>query len=631
MSAFFLSINRDGVEFAPHQAQSMMTQLDRFGKDTRQLLVQDHYALGYQSLWTVPQELGEQQPLYDHNNGDYLMFNGRIDNRESLFKLLQLKDHDMSDAQLMIAFYQRYKKNLQQNLKAVIGPFVFVVFNPQQQKVVAARDAMGGRYLCFKLSDEHIHIATYEMAIVAHESVDYRINKQKAASALSIEIDAQPCSAIVGIEPLLPGHCLSLHHGNFYNDIYYLPDPKTRLILNSDAEYANEMRRLLDQAVARRLRSVGQVGCMLSGGLDSVPISISAAKALQENGHNLTAFSWVFDKYPEADERKYSSDICKQFDIEQDCINCDDVWPQFDKDMHINPIVPFGIPYSEFQQTALSAAQRRDITTVLTGIYGDHLYQYSNSIFFELLRQSRVRDFVQEFKRLWKNTQSRKQLLKSYVFVHIPGVKSLQKWRLKLRKISSNLLLDELLSKNGSEPHWLEEHSAKALRPNQYRSLLDAAVGEDSANGKYMEGKYNLERRYPFRDRELCEFMLAIPSDQLYFKLSIRPIVKRAYQNELTHNILNRNTKTSFASAINAGILADKKSRQWFEKEPQAWREYVKECYFEGVQADDSMRNIVSWRCGFYNYWKSMCYSLLEENLGKPQQALDTNEEIDAK
>lgn len=77
--------------------------------------------------------------------------------------------------------------------------------------------------------------------------------------------------------------------------------------------------------------------------------------------------------------------------------------------------------------------------------------------------------------------------------------------------------------------------------------------------------------------------------------------------------------------------MADKKSRQWFEKEPQAWREYVKECYFEGVQADDSMRNIVSWRCSFYNYWKSMCYSLLEENLGKPQQALDTNEEIDAK
>ncbi len=628
MSAFFLSVNRDGSAFAPSQAQSMMKQLDRFGRDSKQLLVHDNYALGYQSLWTVPSEQGEQQPLRNQRTGDYMMFSGRIDNRDTLINLLQLNDPQLSDAQLLMSFYQRYKTRLHSKLKIIVGPFVFVIFNPQKNQVIAARDAMGGRYLCYRITEQHIHIASYEMAIVAHDSVDYAINKRKAAKALSVDTNLQPCSAIVGIEPILPGHCLSLLAGQHSNGVFYLPDPKKRIHLRNDEQYALEFRRLLDQAVARRLPSVGGVGSMLSGGLDSVPMSISACERLQKTQESLTAFSWVFDKFPESDEREYSSDVCKRFGIDQVCINCDEVWPQFNEGMHINPIVPFGIPYSEFQQSIMRAAMQRNVSTLLTGIYGDHLYQHTNTVFLELLSRGRLRQFTQEFKRFWNEAPSKTEFLKFYFVAHLPGVRRLQKWRQNRRKKTSDLLVDELLdemsdeadSHSNPESHYLASYSKEALRPEQYQSILDAAIGEDAASGKYMEAKFNLERRYPFRDRELCEFMLAIPSDQLYFNLSLRPILKRAYQSDLGDMLLNRNTKTSFLPVINAGITADHRCEKWFEQKPQAWRAYVKESYFKAESAPKSMLNIVRWRCGFYNYWKSTCYSVIAKQLGKAQK-----------
>jgi len=179
---------------------------------------------------------------------------------------------------------------------------------------------------------------------------------------------------------------------------------------------------------------------------------------------------------------------------------------------------------------------------------------------------------------------------------------------------------DEADNHSNPESHYLASYSKEALRPAQYQSILDAAIGEDAASGKYMEAKFNLERRYPFRDRELCEFMLAIPSDQLYFNLSLRPILKRAYQSDLGDMLLNRNTKTSFLPVINAGITADHRCEKWFEQKPQAWRAYVKESYFKAESAPKSMLNIVRWRCGFYNYWKSTCYSVIAKQLGKAQK-----------
>lgn len=70
-----------------------------------------------------------------------------------------------------------------------------------------------------------------------------------------------------------------------------LPIPP-RLPFDSDpGELAAELRRLLDQAVRRRLPAHGPGTAEMSGGLDSTPIAVLAARALRAEGRRLYGYS----------------------------------------------------------------------------------------------------------------------------------------------------------------------------------------------------------------------------------------------------------------------------------------------------------------------------------------------------
>jgi len=618
MSAFFLAINRRNAEFDADIASAMMSSIDHFGCDHRHLVVQANIALGYQSQWTVPEEQGEQQPLYDQASDTWFMFYGRIDNRAELLSLLS-KPVSVSDAALLHAYLLTFGAS---RLGEVIGPFVFVLFDQRKQRVVAARDAMGGRHLVYKANNDTILIATYELALVAHPSVDYRFNDEKMGRIVAGMMEDQLSSNIHGLTPLTPGEFIELSADGtdsilLESKIFYRHDPAKRIVLDGDKSYADEFKRLLRQAVKRRMRSIGPLGSMMSGGFDSVPISILMAQELNIREEKLTALSWVHERYPEADEREYSADICARFNIDQVCIDCDDVWPQFDDDTHLDPIMPFNIPYTEYHQQAFRHAKRRGIKTVMTGIHGDLLYSHAESIFAELLSAGRWRDLYGELKGYWQFAPSKWQVVKHFILKQIPGVRAVIEQRRLARKPTSECLTDAINDLMVHRPNALWSESLHALRPLQYQVVCGGFAGDDIAMGRYMEAKYQVERRYPFRDRDLCEFMLSVPSDQLYFHFTPRPIVRRAFADELGPKLLARKTKTSFSSVVSDHIAKDSTCREWFSDNDAHWRQFVKQSYFDALNLQESGADIVMWRCGYYDYWKSVCYNRVSQELGK--------------
>ncbi len=620
MSAFFIAINRQRAAFDQAVAERMMRGIQHFGQDANSLIVQSHFAIAYQSQWTVPEEQGERQPLATED-GRWFVFHGRIDNREAILSRLGgAVSGDISDAALLLKYLQSFGEA---ELEEVIGPYVFVLFDPHKDSLIAARDGMGGRYLAYYIDDNVVLIATYELAIVTHGAVPYELNDEKAARILMNEMEARPSSTIAKVHPLNPGELLRLSDGGCEFHRFYRPDPTKRVRLADDQAYALEFKRLLTQAVRRRLRSVGAVGTMLSGGLDSVPMTIAAAQ-LQEA--NLHAFSWIFENYPELDERSYSSPICDKFNIEQVMINCDDVWPKFDNDTHVNPVFPFGIPYSEFQQETFRRAQQAGVKTLLTGIHGDLLYEYGQGIFYELVKARRWKDFAAEFKRFWRSSLPKTRWLKHYFIKPLPVVKKLNCLRNRSKPYPTDCLQDSIAALLVKQSHWLKKESRTALRPEQWQVVMDGFAGEDMAHGRYMEAKYGIERRYPYRDRDLCEFMLAIPSDQLYFNLTKRPIIKRAFAAELSPELLARNDKTDFSAIIEAGIEKDNKNLKWFASSSPNWSHFVKECYFEHNSTEKQQVNVIQWRCGYYEYWKSVCYNPVHCELGQINEKTQDDE-----
>lgn len=613
MSAFFLAINRNRTAFDQKLAARMMHQLDRFGDDSKKLIVKGHFALGYQSHWSVPEEVDEHQPIA-RTDGTWFVFHGRVDNRRALFDSLGIKrSKKMSDAELVCRHYSVFGEA---GIEKIIGPFVFIHFDAANDTVFAARDAMGARYLVYRVTAQHILIATYEMALVAHGSFAYLINQEKAARYLLNEMENVPSSLVNGLEPLNPGMSLTLGPNVRKLTRYYRYSPRARIMLDSDREYAAEFRRLLDQAVRRRLRSIGDVGTMLSGGLDSVPMTISAIDHTRTTQQTLLAFSWVFDDYPDLDERTYSSPICQANNIEQVMVNCDRLWPKFDASTDLNPVIPFGIPFSEFQEETLRIAKARGVTTMLTGIHGDLLYEYTQGVFYELARQRKPAKALAEFLRLWNISNSKFQFIKLYLLRPLRVVQRVSAWRRRNKRFTSDVLRDEVAAKFQQQEHWLHAPSQAAIRPQQWQVIFDGFAGDDAVHGRYLDAKHGVERRYPFRDRDLAEFMLAIPSEQLYFNLIKRPIVKNAFENEFTPALFNRNDKTNFSQVIYAGIDADTENLKWFESGRADWQQYVKHCYFDAKPDEIDANTVVRWRCGYYAYWKSTCYNPVGQDLG---------------
>jgi asparagine synthase (glutamine-hydrolysing) len=615
MSAFFFALNRNGEPFSRVVAERMMEQLDRYGHDGKELFVKDNFALGHQRHWTVPEELGEQQPLYDADTGQWLLFHGRIDNRNDLFASLRAESHEepladeheqISDAALFMMWFGEYGVA---RLSQIIGPFVFVLYSSVEHKVIAARDAMGGRYLVYRVTDELLLFATYEMALVAHPSVPYELNAGKATRLLTNATDLQPETLIKELKPLSAGQMLTCGKKEATIETFYLPDPNTRVRLSSPQQYADEFKRLLTQAVARRLRSIKPVGAMLSGGLDSVPMAIVASDILAQKSQRLNTFSWVFDEHPEADERQYFMPVCTDFELRGHWIKCDSVWPKFDAQMHCNPIVPFSTPYSAFTQALFAQARDEGVGVMLSGMGGDMLYSGVETLLYELFKAGRWRDGLAEFMRLFSAMPSFRSFIKKFVIGPL----------LKSHSTAQNLpdWLDDQMAREAQQTgSYLADFQARSWRPQQYFNVLGSLEGEDAAYGRYLDAGFGIERRYPFRDRELAEFMLAIPADQLYFQLTTRPIVRRAFENELRPELAQRPTKTNFSSVIRSGVKNDKNYRRWLEREKTQWVKYVKKSHIYSKESGIEDNLELKWRCAYYEYWKTVCYTSCAQKLG---------------
>lgn len=597
-----------------------MAQLDCFGHDARTLLVKDHYAVGFQSHWVVPEEVNERQPLFDETSNTWFMLHGRIDNRSVLLDDLAVSaSQAMTDAQLLHAYVLAFGEA---RLNRVIGSFAFVLFDVTRETILAARDPMGGRQLVYRVTTEHILISTFEMALVAHPTIEYRFSDAKVARRLVQLMEEQPSCLIERLTILKPGDTLRVDKALAVVRRYYRFNAKKNISLTDDDAYAAEFRRLLDQAVQRRLRSVGAIGTMLSGGMDSVPLSILAAQALsnqkneQRHQQSLTAFSWVFDEHSASDEREYSVDISVRFGIKQVMVHCDNLWLQYDHDTFNHPLVPFANPYSEFQQQTFRQAQDDGVKTLLTGIHGDLLYGYTQGVFIELLKSGRWREAGNEFARAWNVVSDKWVFIKRYVIAQLPLMRKLLERRRLRTNLVNGCLQDNIAAQLHNQRHWLWSESQSALRPLQYQIVLGEFAGEDLALGSYMEAKFGIDRRFPFRDRNLCEFMLAIPSDQLYFKLIKRPIVKNAFSAEFGPKLTARNSKTDFTNVIAAGVQNDVKNRDWFNADPSEWQYYVKAAYFDDESVKITERDTLRWNCGYYNYWKSVCYNSILDELG---------------
>jgi asparagine synthase (glutamine-hydrolysing) len=83
-----------------------------------------------------------------------------------------------------------------------------------------------------------------------------------------------------------------------------------------------------------------------------------------------------------------------------------------------------------------------------------------------------------------------------------------------------------------------------------YNSNLIYAVGENDLLGS----RYSIEYRYPFLDRRVVEFLIAIPEEQRWWMDRPKTILRRALRSVLPEEIRERRTKAEFSVLLDHEI-----------------------------------------------------------------------------
>ena len=93
---------------------------------------------------------------------------------------------------------------------------------------------------------------------------------------------------------------------------YWQVEPQPTLKLGSDEEYAQAYRELLFRLVPEHTPSE-RAAITLSSGLDSTSVAVAIRHSAPQT--SLIALCWSAPELPEADESRYSAEVCRFLDI----------------------------------------------------------------------------------------------------------------------------------------------------------------------------------------------------------------------------------------------------------------------------------------------------------------------------
>jgi asparagine synthase (glutamine-hydrolysing) len=256
----------------------MLRKLQHRGPDDEGVHCAAGVALGHRRL-SIIDLAGGHQPLFGRQETTSITVNGEIYNYRELRYALEQRGHRFrtsSDSEVAAHAYDAYGLDF---LDRLDGMFALALWDATAQRLVLARDRMGEKPLFYAVRNGMLLFASELTAILAHPSVEPRLDPAAVAAYLALEYVPAPGSIIAGVYKLEPGSALILERGAIRTLRYWTLDPTTTQPPPSYDDAVDQLRMLLQDAVQSRLVSDVPLGVFLSGGLDSSTVAAFAARA----------------------------------------------------------------------------------------------------------------------------------------------------------------------------------------------------------------------------------------------------------------------------------------------------------------------------------------------------------------
>jgi asparagine synthase (glutamine-hydrolysing) len=548
MSAQYGIWNFDGKPVDLHEFRQTALLLSRYGPDGVSTYLEPSCGLLFASLQTLPDSARETQPQV-LPSGAVLVWDGRLDNRSELVGRAAAIEEDSPDVEIVAGLYERHGLAV---LAWLIGDWALSIWEPHKRSLILARDFLGTRHLYYRLAKDQVRWCTVLDPLVRPGNVPLTLSGEYLAGCLG-SLPAAHLTPYNEIAAVPPASCLVLTNGQVRVKRYWDFDGTRRVHYRSDSEYQAHFLDLFKAAVRRRLRSKGPVLAELSGGMDSSSVVCLADELLAADnaGPDLQTISYFSAFEPDWDEMAYFTRVEQKrgrtgFHVDLG----ESGFFRFTYEASFSSLAPSIVPRTHADEEIDKIIRKSGCRVVLSGIGGDEFLGGVPSCAPELADLIQAAECAQLARQLksWALAQKKP-------WVHLLAAACQDFMPFELRGAAAN----------GPPAHWIRPDFAKRYRrplagyPDRIH-LLGPRPSFQHARGTVEVLRRSLawsplspsrlcEKRYPYLDRSLLEFLFAIPREQLLRPGARRSLMRRALLGTVPDEILTRKRKAFISRA----------------------------------------------------------------------------------
>jgi asparagine synthase (glutamine-hydrolysing) len=556
-------LNLRGNDLPPLDTAKILQTLRHRGPDDSGVFQSRGVFLGATRLAIIDPAMGKQ-PVQDEVGRYHLVMNGEIFDYGVLMKQLQDRGHRFRshcDTEVVVHLVEESWSGI---FDRIDGQYAIAAYDAQADRLLLARDRMGICPLFYAVVGEHLVFASEMKAIFATGLVKPEIAPRSLDAVLSFGCVPAPNAMFKGIRQLMPGRFLEVAGGAISERTYWdIPfNDAGQYPRKSIAQWSQEFRDVLHGACRRRLKADVPVGLYLSGGIDS---STLAAMTADAPGIAKRVFSIGFPE-PGFDESAQTRRIADFLGIEMHLLN----YEQKDLSRDLPRLIYHGesplVSTESVPLMALSHLASKHVKVVLTGegsdeTLGGYIY-FHWDVFKALIGDGAMGRCLLKLANVWlrHNLGPVNPFLPSDddarwaqdLFGCYPGIMLKFFYFRALRAmVCSRDSLDRQAKAHDGELLDLPRDRMRRWDPLNRTLYLSSRIFMTNhllgSHGDRALMANSVEGRYPFLDRQVQEFMAAVPPGLKRRWRTDKYLLRKAMAHRLPAEVIRRHKKPFLA------------------------------------------------------------------------------------
>jgi asparagine synthase (glutamine-hydrolysing) len=595
--AGFVHVNGDPA--SPATLRKMTEAIAHRGPDGEGCFIEGPAAIGHRRLAIIDLSAAGNQPMHSPDGRYVLTYNGEIFNFRELRRELEQAGcafRSRTDSEVVLHAYATWGSAC---LLRFNGMFAFAIWDRVRKELFVARDRYGVKPVYYAFVNGTFAFGSEIKAILEVPGMRRGLDREALLEYFTFQnyVTNRTLFADVRLVPAGTYATLDLRGGEPRFVRYWDFDFREPAERADEQEYVEELDRLFTQAVRRQLVSDVDLGCYLSGGIDSGSITAVAATELPRLktftcGFDLRSASGLELNFDEREKAEHMSYLFKteHYEMVLKAGDMEHVMPRLTRHLEEPRI---GQSYPNFYVAQLTS---KFVKVVLSGSGGDELFGGYPWRYYRALVNDDFEQYIDKYyvywQRLLPNTVIRE------VFKPIwPSVQHV--WTRDLFKGVFSSHADRLTSP--------EDYVNHSLAFEARTFLHGILIVEDK-----LSMAHGLETRVPFLDNDVVDFAMRVPA-----RLKLRNLAdtRRLNENELGNKSEQFFRRTSDGKLLLRQVLARHVPAEVSEREKQGFSA-PDASWFKGDSIDYVRRRLLNAQARIYEFLdRHAVTSLVEEHL----------------